>query len=124
MRFLFAFFLLASTVEASPRLKLKHVAEIVYNFALPAGTSLLATHEIHKCRQEFGIGPCPQGGYGAFAARQSLTFGLSLGEGTLSHFWHKSCECKQSFLPSTGMVIFNTATAIAAATHKELKETD
>lgn len=116
--------LFAPTVEAKPHPRLKHTAELLYNFAVPAGTAILATHEISNCRKEFGIGPCPQGGYGAYKTRQALTIGLSIGEGTLSHFWHRSCDCKESFLPSTGMIIFNTATAIAAATHKGPHETD
>ena len=120
MRFfaLFLACLCAGCAEAKPHPRLKHVAEIVYNFGLPAGTSLLATREIHKCRQEFGIGPCPNGGYGEFRTRMALNFGISVGLGTLSHFWHKDCDCKESFIPTTGVIVWNTVTAIQAATHK------
>src|SRR5690242_10911042 len=40
--------------------------------ALSVGTSIAATITISRCRRDHGIGPCTDGGYGEFNARETL----------------------------------------------------
>jgi len=40
--------------------------------ALSIGTSIAATVTITRCRRDHGIGPCTDGGYGPYTARETL----------------------------------------------------
>jgi hypothetical protein len=45
--------------------------------AINVGVSIGTTLAIAKCRQDHGIGPCQDGGYGPFPAREALRQGLT-----------------------------------------------
>jgi hypothetical protein len=40
--------------------------------AISVASSVAATYTINRCRQDHGIGPCTDGGYGPFRAREIL----------------------------------------------------
>jgi len=125
VRLALLFLLLPGLAVAGPR---KVVLHVLTDFVLPAGSSVAATHYIHTCRQQFGIGGhCPDGGYGEFKARESIRFGFSVGMGQLSHYWRKSEDDRFHWdwlLPTAGATTWNTVTAIQAATHGGKVEKD
>jgi hypothetical protein len=59
--------------------------------ALNVGISIAATRSLAACRRDHGIGPCTDGGYGEFKAREVLRQGMTLASIPLS-FKIKSIE--------------------------------
>ena len=55
---------------------------------IAAGSSIYATREIHHCRQRNDLIHCPDGGYGAFKAREGIRFGASMGIAAVSVYGH------------------------------------
>jgi hypothetical protein len=79
--------LFASSAQAWPSKKtMNKIAEILIDHVLPGATALMATNATHNCRRAIGLGNgCPDGGYGAYAAREGLRGGFSIGMGEISH---------------------------------------
>jgi len=68
--------------------------------AVSVGVSIAATRSLTRCRADHGIGPCTDGGYGEFKAREVLRQGLT-GFFILPSYKVKSIEdnqgCKHKF---------------------------
>jgi predicted alpha/beta-fold hydrolase len=81
-------------------------------------SSAYATHEIHSCRQRNDIIHCPDGGYGAFKAREELRLGVSLGTAMLTVYgrehWRNGWKNElMNDLPATSWASWNLAVGIS-----------
>lgn len=48
------------------------------------GTAIVTTRTIDRCRTDHGIGPCVDGGYGEYRAREALRISLAVGINAVS----------------------------------------
>ena len=84
------------------------------------GSSIAATYSLVKCREDHGIGPCTDGGYGEFKTREGLRQGLTGGIVLLS-FKIKSIEDENNdrykfwWLLPVGNAAFNSSIIITNA---------
>lgn len=73
--FLLVLIFLASTAAAQARPVVKHRVfdkKFLAVTALSVGLSVAASFTLARCRHDHGIGPCSDGGYGEFKAREVL----------------------------------------------------
>lgn len=100
-------------VKAVARALFSKKTAVAFVLAAPLAASLVATQEAHECRVRNGVAPC-SGGYGPFAAREGLRFGLSLGFGALSAYGHHE-GYKEWFIMAGGMAAWNGVDAYRQA---------
>lgn len=102
---------LAPTSPAKPWYKDWRALTVV---GISLGSSVAATHEAHACRQRFGPAPC-EGGYGEFAAREGLRFGMSAGMSALS-LWGRHEGFKEWPVWAAGFGAYSTYVAVHQTT--------
>lgn len=77
------------------------------------GASAAATHNAHECRLRTDVAFC-SGGYGPFAAREGLRFGLAAGLATHA-VWGRHQGFKEWPVFALGFAGFNTVVAVKQA---------
>jgi hypothetical protein len=87
MRLLLVLLLCASSTMAEPRHWYTDKANLAV-IGLSLASSLVASHEVHDCRQRAGIEHC-DGGYGPFKAREVVRFGFAGSMAALSIAAHR-----------------------------------
>lgn len=94
------------------------------------GLSVARTKSLVRCRADHGIGPCTDGGYGEFKAREIIQQGATAGSIILSYF-HKRAEDRDGSSPKFwwiwqgGSIALNTGVIVTnASKHYGPKERD
>lgn len=94
------------SLEAKPHVKTILRKTLEYSiYAAPLVTSALATHEGHLCRQRNDVAAC-SGGYGPFAARESVRFSFSVTTAGMALYGHKA-RFRDWFVPALGTAAFD-----------------
>jgi hypothetical protein len=96
----------AASVDAQPWYKDKKVWLLI---GASVASSAVATKEAHDCRERVGIGFC-SGGYGPFAARETVNMIGTIGTDALG-LWGRHMGIKEWFVLPVGYTVYNTYTA-------------